>query len=359
MVGTITVQGAVNQPPTVSLTSPSNNQTFLTTDTITFSADASDDQGVAKVEFFADDNLIGSADTSAPYSVSASLAAGTHTITAKATDTGGLSTTSTSVSITVNAPVDQPPTVSITSPSDGATFLDTDTITFTADASDDHGVTRVDYLEGRTLLGSADTAPYTVQKILAAGTHIIFAHAIDTANQVGTSQSITITVNPTTQNQPPTVSLSSPQSTNVLAAPSTVSLSATATDDSGVTQVEFFQDGVSLGSQNAAPYETTVQNLAPGNYSFTAVAHDNGGLTTTSSPVQIRVAAAPRIISIVQNGASFTVTADATSGISHDLEATTDFVNWTTVATATAANGTVTFSDTPSDPMRFYRVVAR
>ena len=83
------------------------------------------------------------------------------------------------------------------------------------------------------------------------------------------------------------------------------------------------------------------------------------GLATASSPVQIRVAAAPQITSITQNGSTFTITANATTGISHDLEATSDFVNWTVVNTATAVNGTVTLSDTSSDPKRFYRVVAR
>jgi plastocyanin len=358
MVGTIVVQGAANQPPTVSLTSPANNQTFSTSDTITFSANASDDQGVAKVEFFADGNLISSADTTAPYSVSASLPAGAHAITAKATDTGGLSTSTAGVTITVNALTDQPPTVSLTSPSNGATFQATDTITFTANANDDHGITRVDYLEGRILLGSATTPPYTVQKTLSAGTHVLFARAFDTANQPGISQSVTVTVNAATQNQPPTITLTSPQSAAILAAPATVKLSATATDDSGVTQVEFFQDGVSLGSDTSAPYETTVQNLAPGVYNFSAVARDNGGLATASTPVQIHVAAAPQITSFTQNGASFTVTANATDGISLDLQATTDFVNWTTVATATAANSAVTLTDTSSGPMRFYRIVA-
>src|SRR6185369_9779395 len=49
MVGSITVQGAANQPPTVLLTSPANGATFSTTDTITFSANAIDDGGVNRV----------------------------------------------------------------------------------------------------------------------------------------------------------------------------------------------------------------------------------------------------------------------------------------------------------------------
>jgi hypothetical protein len=66
------------------------------------SANASDPGGsVTKVEFFADGNKIGE-DTSAPYScVWAQAGKGAHTLTAKATDNDGATTTSTPVHITV------------------------------------------------------------------------------------------------------------------------------------------------------------------------------------------------------------------------------------------------------------------
>src|ERR1051325_4326131 len=140
MVGSVTVQAAANQSPTVQLTSPSGGATFLTTDTITFSANASDADGtVSKVEFFSDGNLIGAADTTSPYSVTGSLSAGPHTTTPKAPDTAAPATTSSAITITVNSPANQPPTVSLTAPANGATFLTSDTITFSADASDDAG----------------------------------------------------------------------------------------------------------------------------------------------------------------------------------------------------------------------------
>src|SRR5688572_7141874 len=50
MVGTVTVQGAANTPPTVTLTAPAGGATFVNTDTITFSADASDNGSITKVE---------------------------------------------------------------------------------------------------------------------------------------------------------------------------------------------------------------------------------------------------------------------------------------------------------------------
>lgn len=356
MVGSVTVRAAANQAPTVSLTAPGDGATFSTTDTITFSANASDDVAVNRVEFYSDGGLIGT-DTSSPYSITATLPAGQHSITAKAFDGPGLSTTSTARTITVNA-ANQPPTVSLTAPANGATFSTTDQITFTADASDDAGVNRVEFLSDGNVIDTDTSAPYSVSVALPAGQHTITARAVDGPGLSTTTSGITITVN-APQNNPPAITLSSPQSAQVSKASATISLSAAATDDSGVTQVEFFQDGVSLGSDTTAPYETTVQNLAAGVYNFTAVAHDNGGLATASTPVQIRVAAEPHIDSITINGAVVTVTATATTGINHDLEATSDFLGWTVVNSAVAANGSVTLHDTVIAANRFYRVVAR
>jgi len=52
MRGTVIVQAAQNQPPTVNITAPGNGAVFTTADSITISANASDDVSVASVEFF-------------------------------------------------------------------------------------------------------------------------------------------------------------------------------------------------------------------------------------------------------------------------------------------------------------------
>jgi hypothetical protein len=116
--GTGTLPTPTNNPPSVSLTSPSNGQTFKSTDSITVSANAADTDGIKSVDFYDGSTLLGT-DTTAPYSVTLSgTTAGTHTFSAKATDanaTSSLSTSSASVSVTVNGTTtvpQQPPTTS-------------------------------------------------------------------------------------------------------------------------------------------------------------------------------------------------------------------------------------------------------
>src|SRR5262249_5871016 len=120
----LAASAAANKAPVVSLTAPSNGAAFTAGATLTLSASASDPHGsAAKVEFYrGGTTLLGTA-TTAPYTLTwSNVAAGSYTLTAKATDNLGKSTTSSSVSITVTAPTNQPPTVSLTSPSNGATY---------------------------------------------------------------------------------------------------------------------------------------------------------------------------------------------------------------------------------------------
>jgi hypothetical protein len=101
---------AANVPPTVNITS----QAAVTLDAgnankdITLTATASDTDGIAKVEFFDGATKIGE-DTTAPYSiVLPGKAAGTYTITAKATDTVGSTTTSVAQTLVVTPNLEGP-----------------------------------------------------------------------------------------------------------------------------------------------------------------------------------------------------------------------------------------------------------
>ena len=99
----VSVQRAARRP-TVTLTQPANGATFTAPATVSLAATASDADGtVAKVEFFNGATKLGE-DTTAPYSFTwTGVAAGTYTVTARATDDLGASTTSAPSTITVSA----------------------------------------------------------------------------------------------------------------------------------------------------------------------------------------------------------------------------------------------------------------
>jgi ELWxxDGT repeat protein len=275
---------ASNPPPTVSLTSPAESVTFLTTDSIAFSADANDNGSVSKVEFFANGISIGS-DTTSPYSIATTLAAGNYSITAKATDNLGATTTSAAVSITVKAP-NPPPTVSLTSPAESATFLTTASITFSGDANDDGSVSKVEFFANGLSIGSDTTSPYSISTTLAAGNYSITAKATDNLGASTTSTAVSITVK--APNPPPTVSLTSPAESATFLTTDSITFSADANDDGSVSKVEFFANGVSIGSDTTFPYSIST-TLAAGNYSITAKATDNLGATATSPSINISV----------------------------------------------------------------------
>jgi chitinase len=91
-----------NVPPTVRITSPSNNATVYRLFGTTIRADAADPDGtITKVEFYSGSTLLGT-DTSAPYSLFWRPASrGNHTLTAKTYDDDGAVTTSDPVTVRV------------------------------------------------------------------------------------------------------------------------------------------------------------------------------------------------------------------------------------------------------------------
>src|SRR5205085_2817265 len=142
--------------PTVSVTTPASSA--FVTGTITVSATASDNIGVAGVQFQLDGTNVGAEVTAAPYSVSwntTTATTGSHTLTAIARDAAGNRTTSSPVMVTVD---NVPPTVSLTSPSNGAVV--SGPMTVSATASDNVGVAGVQFkLDGANLGAELTAAP--------------------------------------------------------------------------------------------------------------------------------------------------------------------------------------------------------
>jgi hypothetical protein len=88
------------------------------------------------------------------------------------------------------------PTATVTAPTAGATVAGT--VTLSANASDNVGVTRVDFLVDGAVAGSDTTAPYSVSWSSLAvgnGSHTLVAVAYDAATNAGTSASVSFTTN--------------------------------------------------------------------------------------------------------------------------------------------------------------------
>ena len=182
------------------MTAPAAGATVSATTTLT--ATATDNTGVAGVQFRLDGANLGAEDTTAPYSTSwntTQATNGTHALTAVARDAAGNTNTSATISVTVQntAPPDTtPPTVSVTAPAAGATVSATTTLTATA--TDNTGVAGVQFrLDGANLGAEDTTAPYSTSwntTQATNGTHALTAVARDAAGNTNTSATITVTV---------------------------------------------------------------------------------------------------------------------------------------------------------------------
>lgn len=358
MTGTITVRGTVNTPPAVSITSPANAATF-NDGAVTVQVTAADADGsVASVQLLANNSPVAT-DTSPPYEFNLVLGAGTHTLAARATDNGGAQTTSTPITITVAGP-NQPPTVTLTAPPDGSAFTAPADLTLTATASDDRGVSRVEFLVNDNVVGQSATEPYTLQQIFAAGTYRISARAYDTDGLSATSPASTIQVNDPLP-EFPTVSIHSPAPEDYVTLAPAIELMATATDANGsIATVEFREGETSLGfaTRQSATMFTLATALAEGQHTLTAIATDNTGNATTSNPVTFFVVLEPEFTSrqVLTNGV-VRLSVFGTSGIPFVFERSPDGLAWTPFLTNSLVRRILFFDDEAAagQPKLIYR----
>ncbi len=203
MFNNVTVKGKAPAPspgltpPTVSLTSPTS-VTYTAPATIGLVASASDPDGIAQVEFYANGTLLGIA-KKVPYGYAwFGVGAGTYSLTAVARDTKGAVARSAARSVTVKAgsTSNTPPTVSLTAPATGSTYMAPASVTIAANAADANGtIARVDFFAGSTLIGTDTTSPYSVNwKNAPAGSFSIVAVARDNGGATTTSAARSITI---------------------------------------------------------------------------------------------------------------------------------------------------------------------
>jgi len=186
-------------PPTVSITAPAAGATVSTSVNVT--ANASDNVGVAGVQFMLDGAPLGSEDTSAPFSTTwdtTHTANGNHSLTAVARDAAGNHTTSAAIAITVNnsAPASPPPAtnVAITSPTNGTTVGGKTQVAATAWAS---AVGVRFFVDGNQIGLEDNFAPFGVTwdtTTAVDGVHVLTAVGRDLQGNIITSAAVDVTV---------------------------------------------------------------------------------------------------------------------------------------------------------------------
>ncbi|MCX6905081.1 MAG: Ig-like domain-containing protein, partial [Verrucomicrobia bacterium] len=228
--------------PYVYIYSPANGAKFAAPATLTLLARAYESNGLVQtVQFFAGEARLGVATNTNPAGTTngssepvfslvwPNVVAGAYALKAVATDTAGMTATSTVVNITVTEPLpvtNRPPEVRITSPPNAAQFRSPVNIPIYAYARDPDGlVTSVEFFAGGNSLGlgaaaaigaNLDPTRYATNYFLLVwsnapvGSSVLTARATDNSNAVAVSLPVTVTVlppSPPVTNTVPTVSI--------------------------------------------------------------------------------------------------------------------------------------------------------
>jgi Rieske Fe-S protein len=281
-----------NVAPTIALASSSLSVTANGNITLTATATAKTGT-ISTVEFFDGTTSLGIVNA-APFTLPVSFTAtknGMHNYTAKAIDSNGNSATSTpAVAVVVNIPT-AAPTITLASSSTSVTA--NGSVTLTATVTPDTGVTitKVDFYEGTTLLGTKTAAPFTFTPAFTSannGTHSYTAKATDSSGKSTTSTALVVTVNIATV--APSITLTS-SSTNVTAAGS-ITLTAAVTAGTGtISKVEFFDGTTLVNTKTTAPYTyaPAFTNANNGTHNYTAKVTASDGSTVTSPAITVTV----------------------------------------------------------------------
>src|SRR5437867_4852435 len=345
------------RPPSVSVTALANGATVLGT-AVTVSASASDNVGVAGVQFKVDGVNLGAEVTVAPYAVSWNTALGAdgaHTIAAVARDAAGNTATSPAVSVTVD---NTPPLISTVSASSvsSAGAIITWATNEASNSQVEYGLTTA-YGSATPLNSSLLTAhAVTLTGLLANTPYHYRVKSRDAAGNLANSADFTFTtlMGTVADLTPPAVSMTAPLSGATVSG--TVTVSASASDNVGVVGVQFTLDGANLGAEvTTVPYAfswntTTATNAA---HTLTAVARDLAGNTTTSTAATVTVSntVAPPSANLVAaysyNEGSGTTAADASVNRN---TATLSGATWNAsgkFGSAISFNGTTSYVESP------------
>ncbi len=339
--------------PTVSLTAPTAGSAI--TGSTTLSANASDANGVAGVQFKVDGANVGAEVTASPYQTtwnSSSAANGSHTITAVARNTAGVTATSSPVQITVNNPLPNGVNLIANGSMETADPANanapqywqtnkwgTNTSTFSYPSTGAQSGTRslkvqttsyssgdakwffnyinvqpgtqysyseyymsnivtdvvINYVDGNGVnsyvdLGSPAASSAAWKQFKANFVVPAGAKTATVFHLINGVGSLQIDNVSLTSVSAPTVSVITPSTGSTVSG--TVALSANASDTKGITSVQYRIDGVNIGSPvTTSPYQMNWDStsIVNGPHTLTAAATNVDGITSVSAPINLTV----------------------------------------------------------------------
>lgn len=254
-------------PPTVTITSPAPNAVFSQGATVTMQAAASDSDGqIQQVEFLVDDTVVCTV-AATPYVCSFTPTTGTHLLSARATDSQGLSATAPAVPITVSPA--QAPVVAIVSPAPNTNFAEGATVTIQAEASDSDGqIQQVEFLADNIVICTVAAQPYTCSFNPTPGDHTLTARATDSQGLSTTAAAVPITVSAS----PLAITLTNPLLNSKLFVNTLITLAAEVSGH-GVQKVEFAVNDELLCTDETTPYRCEWRPTVSQEYTLTVTAY--------------------------------------------------------------------------------------
>lgn len=152
----------------------------------------------------------------------------------------------------------QPPVVSLAPPTSGLPLVSPLDLTLSATASDPDGsISRVEFYNGTTLLGTATTPPYLfVWSAVAPGTHSLTAMAFDNLGASTVSSAVPLTVSPPSTPEPDPVSDPEPDPVSDPSAPVVVSFRQGVDGYAGMTDTHILSDATTTNFGEAVTLMT-------------------------------------------------------------------------------------------------------
>ncbi len=288
-------------PPTTSITSPASGATVSGTTNVT--ADALDNFAVTRVELYVNGTL-SLIDSSSPYSFpwdTTKTANGTAILTTKAYDAAGNVGISPSVTVNVSNVSGHinldPVSLNFTGVLGGATPTPKSvTLSNSGTASLNWTIsTNQSWCHGTPASGATSISSATLLSI-----------SVDAPSTIGSFTCLTTVTDPTADNNPqavtvmytvsapsdaiaPTVTITAPGNNTAVPKKSTYAITANATDNIGVTKVEFYVNDALKCTDTTAPYTCAWKVPAAPNkpYRIQGKAYDVAGNVGTSAVVNV------------------------------------------------------------------------